>query len=411
MKTGSWIFSKIINKVMIKKRFVIIPLLLLIVVAIIMYRYQILRYSIETVIRKNLPPYVTVKKMVFDLKNSKAVFEGFGIKSPEGFSQEYLLQIKDIKCRYRMRSRNILQGIEILEPVFRDGALEIERLADGRVNLSEMQKTMEKVSSETAKNQPPAATEEKAGKAGPIIKLSDIVKLPREFVLKNGKISFLDRQARPGPHLITFENINANFTLVLDEDYSKVTSFASTGNGNLNGNTSEVVKWVVSLDPTTPKLTMSNRFDVSGADIVSFEPYYDKYSPLVFKQGRFSGTLIFDFDNGSIGSTNEVHLSNLVFYVKEGYENAAFWGTTVSELVKYFRSPYGDIVFDFKIKGDMAAPQFYLGPISKRALASMVIDKVSTAIQQASEKGSGDSAQGGKVKEYIDIFNALTNRQ
>lgn len=399
---------------MVKKRFIIIPLLFLLVTGIIVYRYQILKYSIETVIRKNLPPYMTIRKMAFDLANGKAVFKGLGIKSPEGFSARYLLEIREIECSYRMRGKNILQGIEILEPVFRGGTLEIERLADGRVNLSEMQKMMEEASAAKGEASAPAAAGsgegERAAKAAPVIRLSDIVKLPEEFALKDGKVSFLDRAINPGPHLITFENIDAKFALQLDDDYSKVINFASTGSGNINGNSGEIVKWNMRLDPTAARLTMSNKFNVSGVDIVSFEPYYDRYSPFVFRRGKFSGTLIFDFDNGNIGSTNEIHLSGLVFSVKPGYENAAFWETTVPELVKYFSSPSGDIVFDFKIKGDMASPQFYLGPISKRALASMVIDKVATAIQQASQKGSGDSGQGGKVQEYIDIFNALTKK-
>ena len=151
--------------------------------------------------------------------------------------------------------------------------------------------------------------------------------------------------------------------------------------------------------------------------MISFEPYYDKYSPFIFKRGRFSGTLIFDFDNGNIGSTNEVRLSNLIFSIKEGYENAEFWETTVPSLAKYFTTPSGDVLFDFKIKGEMANPKFYLGPISKQALASMAIEKISDIIEEAPRS---PGQQGGppakksdldKAKEIIDLFKGLTKKK
>jgi hypothetical protein len=80
--------------------------------------------------------------------------------------------------------------------------------------------------------------------------------------------------------------------------------------------------------------------------------------------------------------------------------------------VKYFTSPYGDIVFDFKIKGEMSAPRFYLGPISKQALTAMAVDKISEAIQQASGKeGSVKNADLKKAGEYIDIVRGILKKR
>ena len=214
--------------------------------------------------------------------------------------------------------------------------------------------------------------------------------------------------------MLTFENVDAKLGLVLNSSYTALLNLTSTGQGNVNGDRDEVVKWTISFNPTTPGLTMSNRFEVYNVDIVPFEPYYDRHSPFVFKTGRFSGLLIFDFDNGSIGSSNEIHLSNYRFYIKQGYENASFWDTTVSDLVKYFTSPYGEIVFDFKIKGDMANPRFYLGPISKQAITNMAIDKISSAIQQASGQSQTPGAPKTdieKAKDYIDMFKGLINKK
>ena len=240
-----------------------------------------------------------------------------------------------------------------------------------------------------------------------------LIKLPESYLLKNGRIIFMDRFGLSKPHMLTFDNVDAVISLKFNDRYSKVLKLNSTGQGDVNGQPGEVVKWDIGMDPTAPKLTMSNRFEVHGVEITPFEPYYYKYSPLVFTNGTFSGTLVFDFDNGNIGSTNEVHLKDFRFYVKPGYENAQFWETTVPDLVKYFTSPYGEIVFDFKIKGDMQNPKFYLGPISKQALASMAVDKISSALGNMSKS----QGQGGpkndleKAKEYIGLFKGMINKK
>lgn len=380
--------------------------------AIFFYRYNILRYSAETVIRRLLPGYASVDKINFDFQKGEVSLGGFRILNPRGFSDKYLIEIEEVVCQYSMKGKNILEGIDLQAPVLKKAVLRIERLRDGGVNLMEMQKVIE-----------PASPRPKAGASGMAanassglmsnIKFSDVVKLPEEFLLEDSKIVFVDRLGLPRPHMITFEGIEGRISIKLDENYTKVLRLSSDGKGNLNGNRGEVIKWNIALDPATPKLTMSNRFEVYSVDMLPFEPYYDRYSPFIFEKGTISGLLIFDFDNGNIGSTNELHLSNLRFSVKRGYENARFWETTVPDLVKYFTSPFGDIVFDFKIKGDMADPKFYLGPISKQAIASMAIDKISAAIQKASEPQAEGAPKGKEeeIKEYIDLFKGLINKK
>lgn len=402
------------------KKIIVVALIgiAIVVLAVFVYRYQILQYSIEKIIRNSLPDYIKIDRMSFDLKGRKAVFKGLRIVNPKGFSYSYLLEVGEITCNYKMRGGSMLRGVSILDPVIIKSELGVERLPDRRVNLAEMESVMEarpRAASAGAGAAPPqpdkngrSANAEK--KNAGIIKLSDVVKLPEEFTVKNGRVVFVDGSVSQQPVTTTFDNIQARIFLKLDDSYSKVVGFASTGQGNLNNDESQVIKWTISLDPNTPRLTMSNRFEVRGLSLPALTPYYDRYSPFGFREGKFSGLLIFDFDNGNIGSTNEIHLSNLVFWVKPGFENARFWETTVPDLARYFTSPYGDIVFDFKIKGDMASPQFYLGPISKQALTSMAIDKISSVIQQVSDKGSS-GGNADKVKDYIGLFKALVNKK
>ena len=386
---------------------VIIIALLAIAVSVFIYRYQILQYTAETLIRKYLPDYIRIDKIIFDARENDLLLGGFKVLNPPGFSKEYLLEIEKIEFHYKMRGKSIIDGIELTSPVLTGALLNIERLGNSKVNLVEVQTLIEKVKEpgeqKGLQGSPAQAAQSK--------RLAGEVKLPETFIIKSGKIIFADRMINANPNLITFEDINTEIVLKMNEYYTKMLAISSTGAGYLNGNKGQAVKWNIGLNPTTPRLTMSSRFEVSNMPIVPFEPYYDKYSPLVFKAGRFSGLLIFDFDNGNIGSSDEIRLSGIKFFIKQGYENAQFLETTVPDLVKYFTSPYGEIIFDFKIKGDMSDPKFFLGPKSKEALISMAVDKISAAIEK--NAGSGGAASGNsisKAQQYMDLFKGLIKK-
>lgn len=410
------------------KRFFIIILILLAisVAAIFIYRYQILRYSAETLVRRVLPDYVRIDKINFDAQNNKIVFGDFKILNPGNFSNRYLLEIEEIICRYKLKGNGLLEGFEILGPAFKNATLNIERLNDGTINLNEMKRSLEPIVKKAEKKEAEKSVLSKL-KAQTLSSriigdktLPDILKLPTNFSLRGGKAVFIDRLPYGKPHMIAIENVDANISIKLNPSYSMILNFACAGQGNLNGNHDEVIKWDVALNPTTPKLTMSNRLEVSNLDILSFEPYYDKQSPFVFKKGSFSGVLVFDFDNGNIGSTNEVRLRDYLFYIKRGYENAQIWETSVQDLARYFTSASGEIVFDFKIKGDMANPKFYLGPISKQAIASMAFDKISSAViehvrgplgQQQPGPSGAPKTDIEKAQEYIELFKSIIKKK
>ncbi|MDD5427812.1 MAG: hypothetical protein PHI58_01065 [Candidatus Omnitrophica bacterium] len=395
---------------MIKKILIaVVVLIALTAASVFIYRYQILQYTAETLIRKYLPDYIRIDTIKFDFAKGDVALAGFKILNPPQFSKEYLMEIEKITCRYKLRGKKITDGIEIASPVLTNAVLDIERLGDGRINLAEAQEMMIKKAPDAgtvSRDKTEPKPSQPAGKG-----LAAVVTLPQKFIIKNAKAVFVDRLVRSTPTVITFENVNTELTLKMNEYYTKVLSVGSVGEGYVNGDPTQTVNWSISLDPTTPRLTMSSRFDVSGVLIPPLEPYYDKYSPFIFKTGRFSGLLIFDFDNGMIGSSDELRLSGLRFSVKQGFENAQFWQTTVPDLVKYFTSPYGEIVFDFKIKGDMAEPQFFLGPKSKEAILAMAVDKISEAIQKANSGGAGGPKSDiDKAKDYIDMFKGFIKK-
>lgn len=392
---------------MVKKISIITAVIAVLAVsAVFIYRYRIISYSAESLIRGALPGYAAISKIRFDFNEKKVFLEGFKLKGPDGFSDAYAAEIAEISCRYKLKGSTILDGLEVFEPVLKDMVLHIERLQDGRVNLSEMGSVMKRSAKGPGRGSEAWALGPEAEKA-PGLKMSSFIKLPPEFRIRNGRVIFTDRFFVRGYHVITLDNMEAGLNLRMNDAYSQILDVASAGEGNINGYRDQSVKWAIGFNPNTPRLTMSSRFDVSGVDLVTFEPYYDKYSPFEFAKCRVSGVLIFNFDNGNIGSTNELHLANPIFSVKPSYENAACFETSVRDLVKYFTTFSGEVVFDFKIKGDMANPRFFLGPISKQAIAAMVMDKVGDVLQQMSRKGSEPAGPAAAGSGNSDIDKAI----
>lgn len=391
-------------------------------IAVFFYRISIIQYTAETVIRNVLPPYMNVEKISFDIKSSRVSLKGLSISNPPGFRSNQFLEVEEASCRYRMRGKSMLDGIEIIEPVFKRSVLRIDRNRDRRLNLDEMPKVLSathpvdehgfpatlKAAREQARARGVAAG--RAAGASTMAgnrKFPDIVKLPESYDIRNGEIIYDDEAAPGGAHTLIFDGIEGQLSLRLDDRYTRVLRVSSAGEGFFNRDKRERVGWVIDMDPTAARLTMSNRFNVSNVQIKPFEPYYDRYSPLIFHSGRFSGTLVFDFDNGNIGSTNEIRLSGISFSVKPGAENKAFWTSTVPDLVKYFRSTSGEIVFDFKIKGEMSDPKFYFGPISKAAITAMAVDKISAAIAEGAAQSYGAPAESKEAAQARAIANAV----
>lgn len=412
--------------------FLVIAVVIIIAAALLfIYRYSLLQYSADTIIRNILPSYIKIDKISFEPQRARLVLRGFRILNPPEFSYRYLLEADEIICAYRMRGKNIMDGIEVLEPVLQNPVLAIERLRNGAINLTSMPQFIQSVSASRAK--PQDENNKSAGwKTSSLRKgvatgmqtvignktLADMVRLPETFFVKKGRLVFTDRLLRTST-TISVDSIEAEIYLKLDRSYTKVLSAGSKGEGVLNGHSREVVRWNSTYNPTTPRLTMSNRFNVSDLDIMVFKPYYDRFSPFDFRRGTFSGTLIFDFDNGNIGSTNEIRMRNLAFAVKEGAPNASLWDASVNDIARYFMTPQGEIVFDFKMKGDMASPRFYLGPISRQAITAMAVDKITQAIQQAARE-SASTAQGGaaegetdmqKAAKYINLINEIMTKK
>lgn len=397
-------------------------LLLIIIIAALgityYFRYDIFQYSAEKIIKDKLPPYVTVKRIIFDLPHNKMTVKGLSIRNPREFSQKFLVEIDEVTCRYKMKGINVLDGIEITEITARGPGIDIERLSSGKINVTEMGEVMVAaapgaVSPEMApveatdtRGKQEEKTEREVSATGRIMgkSISDLIKLPDVINIEGGKVVFTDEFIMRQPYTLTFEEINASLSLRLNKDYTAVTGVSTQGSGLLNGEEPQRINWVISLDPTARALTMSNRFEIRNIDITLFRPYYESYSPISIYAGRASGTLVFDFDHGNIGSMNTLVVRGLRFREKSDGASYGWETSSMAEIIKYLSSAPDEVTFDFAIKGTIDEPRFYPGPYVKQAIQSMVVDKVGQAIQEFTKKEGEGQGSTGKVADVIRGF-------
>ncbi|MFH1799051.1 MAG: DUF748 domain-containing protein [Candidatus Omnitrophota bacterium] len=399
------------------KKFLLILLAVFVstVTVVYIFRYDIFQYSAETIIKKKLPDYVSVDRLIFDLKNNLLEIKTLKIKNPEGFHFKYMAQMDSITCKYRAAGQKILDGIEITEVTASGPVIYLERAASGRVNANEMGQVMSvpgrrergtlsgEIDTVPVLEKPKAVKGEFSRKSLTKKNISDLVKLTNTITIKNGKIVFSDSFVSSSPHVMMFERLNGDLVLDLSRDYSSARSIRSTGTGFINGRDNQKIEWAIFFDPTKKALTMSSEYKIENVDIRLFEPYYDSYSPITIHKGTCSGTLVFNFDNGNIGSTNTLRIKGLDFSLKNSDVFSNYWDSSLPEIIKYLKDASEEIVFDFKIKGDINSPKFYPGPELKKAVQNLVINK----IQGMVESFNGDDSGEGNVGKVIDLVRGL----
>ncbi|KJJ83291.1 ATPase [Candidatus Omnitrophus magneticus] len=405
------------------KKFLFIILLIFVCLAcgVYLYRHEIFQYSAESIVRKNLPPYVSIDRIIFDLKHGSMKINGLNIKNPKGFRTSNLAEIELINCGYKAFGGNILNGIEVTDLSASGVLINIERLKDGRLNLNEMEEFLRENAPSSG-----VATSVDTNKQGASIVDSDkkvdvskFLKLTEIINLTNAKIIFTDNAIRNTVYKLTFDNIKSKFTLRLNKDYTSLVYFASVGSGNVNEDMSQIISWDISFEPEIKELTMSNRLNFDNVNIVLFNPYYEKFFPFYIGKGLVSGEVICDFDRGNIGSMNTIILKNFDIKQKDNDQSAGFWNIPVNDITKYLATAPGEITFDFKVKGTIKEPRFFIGPVVQKAIQSAAIDKLAGLFSKENEannaaigndSASNSTAQKSDTEKVVDLIKGLMNR-
>jgi hypothetical protein len=368
--------------------------------------------GIDSLIENNLPSYAELESLDVNLDTRVIIIKGFKLKNPKGFKNSYFIEVPKIDSSYSLvDEKNILKGISLNNIELSNARIFVERDINGITNIERMESVLQDI----RPKQKPGIKDKLFGIIlyflGPIKDISQLLHIDPEFTINNGSVFFEDYHIVNEGLYTNIENIKGKISLDLKKGFKGIDYLRSNGSGLVNAKPGQLLNWVTDYNPTREKLTMNNTFDIENVDFTHFEPYYDKYSPFIFRKGRASGRLVFNFDNGQIGSDNEIFFSGLDIVQKKDHSFNRFWPTGADDLFKYFSSESGDIVFDFKIKGPMDDPRFYLGSKTKRALAYMVFDKVAGQIfkkdEDAQDGGSGQSEAGTPQEEKTDLEKVI----
>jgi len=365
--------------------------------------YSLLRDSMESIIKSNLPHYLSIDHIEFDMDRKVITATGFAMKNPEQFQNKNFIHISQITCHFKMNGSTFTDGIEITDIIATKPKIYIERLPTGETNVSAIQKHVEKQKlkkdARTSISVPETIPWWKRFilKHMPAIDIYELIKLCDTLDIRDGEVSFSDGTiSRDEPYTIALSGVNGFFTIDFADKYSKINQLSGELDGVLNGRPNERVRWIMRHDTANPKLTMSNRIELKNIDPTAFEPYYDKYIPITITKCSASGTLIFDFDNSILGSDNILELNGLAFKEHSANEYQKYWGDAAPSIVNYLKSSSDRLIFDFKIKGALNDLHFYLGPKVKKALVQTVaVNTISNLIakpQNAATQAGGAAA-------------------
>jgi len=401
------------------KAFLSLCVIVITVTAVTIYfnRQTIFDYSLNKLILNLLPESITIDELELDLDNKELLVSGFKISNPPGCKNRYLLEVSTIRCSFKQKNpKKITDGIIVAEPTLYTPTLYIERMEDSSINTQKMKSILSKKKAET-----PSAF--KQGLFGaisyifsPVKDIEQLVTLDSLFKIKNGKFVFDDSSLGGAPYRTTITDVDAQITLRFGGRLTDLRYIDSAGSGTVNGRQGERVEWVSGFEPTKKDLTMSNTFNIRDVDFTHFKPYYEPHSPFIFKRGKINGKFIFNFDNGDIGSVNEGWFTDLDIEKAKDSSMIKSWildMVTVDDLYKYFSSKAGNVEFDFKIKGPMSDPKFYLGSKTKRALLKLSANKLIGSIFGSEEDGAESSPGEEKsdLERIVDIFKSFEDKE
>lgn len=402
-------------------RIIKIPIIILLVTILVIAGYiylnrqELLNQGIDKVLTGLLPSYIEVDNLSFDLDKKTIRIENLRILNAKGFLHPYLVEAPFINCSYKQRDKsNLLKGISIEDIKLMDLRFYIDRNPDGEVNIGQMEKVLKGSGPVKKMGARSWILSIFSYLLSPVKSINQLLDIDPVFNISSGIFTFDDSYIDDKGCVTTIEDISAVIILSLQKDFKGINYLTSEGRGVVNGKRTQYLEWDTTYDPTTEKLTMTNKLIIRDIDFVRFKPYYDKFSPFIFKKGKASGELIFNFDNGNIGSMNEIRFSDMEFEAKKDHSFNQFWPMGTEDLYRYFSDPSGEIIFDFKIKGSMDEPEFHLGSKTKRALSRMVIYKIADIIidddkDQDTNQQSSDTSSEEKsdVEKILDILKGF----
>ncbi len=373
-------------------------------------RESLFNQGIDRILTNLLPEYILIDELRFDFEKKSITVKDFRMRNPKGFSHEYLAEIPLITCLYNQQDKeSSLNGINISNIKLSEAKIHIDRNRSGRINLTYMNTVLK----DSAPSKKAVA---KNGIMGlfsyilsPVKDISRLLRIDPVFDISDGTLIFTDKSVGTEGFEATVNNIKARISLDLKKGFKGINYLWSDGSGIVNNTPAQQLKWDTEYNPKTEKITMLNTLNLKNVNIVYFNPYYDRFLPFTFKRAAASGEIIFNLDNGEIGSMNEIRLSGLEIERKKGSSFDKFWPGGTEEILSYLQNSSGAVLVDFKIKGPIKQPRFYLGSKIKQALAQMVVYKLAdTFLNKDEDQDDSQQPSDTSADEQSDVEKVLS---
>lgn len=378
---------------MLKKILIVLLIILAFLFAsVYIFRANIKRYAINTILKSFPLPNVALANVSFDETTGRLNLEDIKVKNPKGFRSENIMEADSINMDISFVTKPELSlninEIDITNPIFY-----VERSQDGKWNFQEYpKKEMSALLKE--ENSPgfikEAFATESEGKSQ--------VMLPRTININNGTIHFLDNFVATGKtHGVDFFPAKGTVSLQYFPEAQKYEKITFSGSSNIAGNPSSILKGNFEIYPAEKTPSYAWECNAYNVPLSTIKPYLDRYTPFIVMQGSFNMASTVKSVGGASDGDYTMELMDLVFAVNPEKSNIPFLETSVKKLTLYLTNQSGNVVIDFKQKGEPGGKiRWELGPITKRAIGLMAIDTVIEVID-AIEK----SREGGAIKEML----------
>lgn len=393
---------------MLKKIFIVLLIIIAFLAAsIFIFRSNIKRYAIHTILKSFPLPNVALANVNFDETTGKLNLEEIKVKNPRGFKNKYIIEADsvdmDISFTNKPQLRLDIKEIDVTNPIFY-----VERSPGNRWNFLEY--TKKDITASLEKDNSfdfirTAFATETEGKSQ--------VLFPRTININNGKVRLLDNFVAIGKtHRVDLFPVAGVFSLDYMPGKNSYEKIGFSGSCNIAGDPRRIIKGDFEIYPTKDVPSYMWEFNAYNVPVLAIKPYLDRHTPFIVRQGSFNMASNVKSAGGVVDGNYTMELMNLEFAINPAKSNIGFLETSVKKLTLYLTNQRGNVVIDFTQKTDATGRTHWgLGPIAKRAIGLMAIDtvmEVIDAIDKGRSGGVGKGALPGDMPpEVIDIFRGI----
>ena len=388
---------------MLKKVFIILIIMVAFLLATIyIFRANIKRYAINTILKSFPLPNVAMADVNFDETTGRLKLEEIKVKNPMGFTSKYIMEADAVNMGINFTTKPEL-SLNINEINITNPAFYLERSPVGKWNFQEYPKKdttalLEKEKSFDFIKEAFAAEPKKASE----------VLLPRNININNGAVHFLDNFVAAGKmHRVDFFPVTGSILLNYIPEKHIYEKISFSGSCNIDGNAGRTIKGDFEVYPMEKIPSYMWKVNAYNVPLSTIKPYLDRYTPFIVQQGSFNMSSNVKSLNGKIDGDYTMELMDLAFAINPAKSNIPFMETSVNKLTLYLTNQKGNIVIDFKQKGEAGKEATWsLGPIAKRAIGLMVVDTVIEVINTIEGSGKGE-IPNDIPPEVIEIFRGI----